>query len=123
MLASNATGIDKVCAARQSHLRLVLADEDGLMQNKYIRLMILAIIELCVSFPFTVYILVAKLVGTDLQPYTSWADVHEDWNTAWSYDISELALPDVVYLELGRWLCVTYAFTFVAFFGFTQEVS
>ncbi|CEH12850.1 STE3 [Ceraceosorus bombacis] len=106
---------------RQQFAAVLASNCTGLDKNKYIRLMILALVELCISFPLTIYIVVAKLVDTPLQPYTSWADVHEDWNTAWSYDISELDTADIVYTELGRWLCVAWAFTFVGFFGFTQE--
>ena len=85
--------------------------------------MALAISELFFAFPLCLYVFISAIVHNPLMPYTSWDEVHHDFNTTLSFQLSDLTYDQRVLVELGRWLAIVAGFTFFGFFGLTKEVS
>ncbi|KAI0061300.1 STE3-domain-containing protein [Artomyces pyxidatus] len=89
----------------------------------YVRMAILATVDLVVTIPFATYIFAANRTAPSYGPWVSWADVH--------YDFSRVGqVPSVIWkadkrtrilLELSRWLDVVSAFVFFALFGTSHE--
>ncbi|PWN45810.1 STE3-domain-containing protein [Ceraceosorus guamensis] len=107
---------------RRSQLSSVLQSSGtGISKDKYIRLMLLAFIEVVISFPLAVYVLAANLLYVELQPYPSWDYVHDNWGAVGYVTTEEIPYANVVSLEIGRWLGVLAAGIFFAFFGLTAD--
>ncbi|KAI0035537.1 pheromone A receptor-domain-containing protein [Vararia minispora EC-137] len=104
-------------------LREVLTSHSNLNHGRYVRLMMLAGMELFATIPITTYIIYTNSTLSKPLPWVSWADTHYGfsrvdqfpralWGDSWQF---------VINLEMQRWLTIMCAFVFVAFFGFASE--
>ena len=101
---------------------ILSANSGDITNNRFIRLMCLASIEVLFNIPVALYS-ISLQAQFPLLPYTSWDDVHFDfsrveetpsvlWRSNYSNEIS---------VELARWSIVFCAFFFFFFFGFADE--
>jgi pheromone a factor receptor len=90
-------------------------------RDRYIRLMILASVDMIVTIPLSSYYM-ALDIKRGLEKY-SWAVVHRNWSHIPQYPrIEWQSDPELVTgLEVDRWSIVVCAFIFFGFFGFTDE--
>ena len=108
---------------RGRQLREVLSTHSNLNTSRYIRLMLLASMELFANFPLTIYIIWRNATQYEVFPYISWYNVHVGFSKVNQYprilwgDDPEL----VSGIEMQRWLTVACALVFVVFFGFADE--
>nr|AGG68697.1 putative pheromone receptor [Flammulina velutipes]QPK40831.1 putative pheromone receptor [Flammulina velutipes] len=91
--------------------------------NRYIRLMLLSIVDMSCTVPIAIYVMYIEKVGVPLSPWISWDETHYGWTrvdfvpaAVWR------AIPAYhITVELTCWLPVFCAFTFFALFGFASE--
>ena len=91
-------------------------------QSRYIRLIALSCTQASLSLPLHFYqIYFSILVG--VQPWISWANTHSDYSRVGQFpSIIWRATPTAeASLEINRWLIITSAVVFFAFFGFAEE--
>jgi len=91
--------------------------------NRYIRLMLLATIEMASTIPISIISLYISNKGAPLEPWVSWADTH--------YNFSYVGLvPSVMWMsnpnyrvsiEMTRWLFPACGILFFSLFGFASE--
>jgi pheromone a factor receptor len=114
---------------RRAEFNQLLAGNNNLSSGRYLRLMGLASVELCLGIPWGVY---ASLYlnlksdgagGSQVNPWVNWANVHYHFSfigqfpaIAWKQDVTGATA-----LELSRWSIVICSFIFFGFFGFAQE--
>lgn len=107
---------------RRRQFSQIMSSNRGLNQSRYVRLMCLAMIEICGTIPLSSWIL-AVTAKEGFGPYVSWADVHLDYSRIVQY-------PSIIWetdhfahfvYEFYRWSAVLCAFIFFAFFGFADE--
>jgi pheromone a factor receptor len=107
---------------RRQFTAVLASSSSGLNTNKYIRLMALSLTELAFGVPVAIYVFVANLTGQELNPYTSWEDVHHNFDTTYSITLDMISPDDARAVEFSRWVGVITAIIFFIFFGLTQEV-
>ncbi|PWN50975.1 fungal pheromone STE3G-protein-coupled receptor [Violaceomyces palustris] len=108
---------------RRQFNAILQTSSSGISKDKYIRLMLMTINEMVASFPITIYTtIVGPIRSNQMQHYTSWADVHFQFNKTWSFDGANFDKASIVLLELTRWYCVLSAIIFFSFFGFTTDL-
>jgi len=107
---------------RRTMFKELLSANNNLNSDRYFRLMGLAAVDLCCTIPFSAYIIALNVKG-GIQPYKSWADVHSNFGRV-------VLFPAIIWhndnhtrtsLEMSRWLTVSCAYIFFAFFGFADE--
>ncbi|KZV72325.1 STE3-domain-containing protein [Peniophora sp. CONT] len=108
---------------RGRQLREVLSTHSNLNSSRYIRLMLLASMELFANFPLTIYIIWRNATQYEVFPYISWYNVHVGFSHVNQYPrILWGGDPELVSgIEMQRWLTVACALVFVFFFGFADE--
>ncbi|CEH12852.1 pheromone receptor [Ceraceosorus bombacis] len=107
---------------RRAQLTSVLQScNSGLNKNKYIRLMILAGAEVVITFPASVFIFGIAYATAPIQPYTSWADVHYEWNTVYLIPWDSMSTALQVGVEVGRWLPILGGIFMFVIFGLTAD--
>ncbi|KAI0250459.1 STE3-like pheromone receptor, partial [Lactifluus subvellereus] len=107
---------------RQHQLNEIISSKCGVNRSLYIRLMMLAGVEILGTIPLGSFY-ISLVIKSGLGPWVSWADVHSYYSEImqvpsiiWKHNPSS-----VVWLELSRWSLVLCAFLFFAFFGFADE--
>ncbi|KAI0250435.1 GPCR fungal pheromone mating factor [Lactifluus subvellereus] len=107
---------------RQSQLSEMISFGCGLNRSFYIRLMILAGVEILGTIPLASFF-IAMDIKQGLEPWVSWADVHSNYSVIaqvpsifWKHN-----LYPTLGLEMSHWVLVLCAFIFFAFFGFGEE--
>ena len=103
----------------------LISSNSSLNVSRYIRLMLLALINMTLTLPLGVFGIYLNSHGIQLAPYTSWEDVH--------YNFSRVVLmPSIIWrsnpsfntsVELTRWLFPVSAFLFFFLFGFASEAQ
>ena len=107
----------------------MLAGNNNLNSSRYLRLMSLAGIELCIGIPWSAYSSVysnahaSGVSESPINPWISWENVHANFSyvgqfPAFQWKASASAIAS---LEVTRWSPVVCVFIFFAFFGFAQE--
>ncbi|KAI0250461.1 GPCR fungal pheromone mating factor [Lactifluus subvellereus] len=107
---------------RQHQLNEIISSKCGVNRSLYIRLMMLAGVEILGTIPLG-SVFIARGIEKGFGPWVSWADVHSNYfkimqvpSSVWKHDsFSALGV------EMFRWLLVLCAFVFFAFFGFADE--
>ncbi|KAJ7182461.1 pheromone A receptor-domain-containing protein [Mycena crocata] len=97
------------------------ASHSALTTSRYLRLMLMAILEMIWSITVTSYTLWFTTVSIPLRPYISWADVHSNFSRIDTYPT--LFMPGIVvraYYFLW-WLVPVSTFAFVAMFAFGRD--
>jgi len=93
--------------------------------SRYIRLALLAIIDMMCTLPISIYSIYLGNKGVGLAPWISWDDTHFNFSRVdpvasliWRSDPSFRAS-----VELTRWLPVVCAILFFGLFGFASEAQ
>ncbi|KAJ7440953.1 pheromone receptor Rcb2 B43 [Mycena latifolia] len=97
------------------------ASHSALTTSRYLRLMLMAILEMVWSLCVTSYTLWFTTISSPIRPYTSWADVHSNFSRVDTYPT--LFIPAIVaraYYFLW-WLIPVSTFAFVAMFAFGRD--
>jgi len=97
------------------------ASRSALTTSRYLRLMLMALLEMVWSIAVTTYTLWFTTVSIPIRPYTSWADVHSNFSRIDQYP--SLFIPGLVaraYYFLW-WLVPISTFAFVAMFAFGRD--
>ncbi|GAW04836.1 pheromone receptor [Lentinula edodes] len=108
---------------RRIQFTQILSSHNSINPSRYLRLMLLALVDIMCTIPLGIYIIYVDLKGIALQPWISWADTHFDFSrvvlvpaVVWRSDPAT-----VVALELNRWVPIFCALIFFALFGFAEE--
>ncbi len=112
---------------RRAEFAVLISSQSNSSMNtsRYLRLMILALVNMLFALPLGIYVIYIGSKGVRLAPWVSWADTHFGfsrvdkvpaliWRGDYSYEIA---------VELTRWLSVFCAFLFFALFGFANEAK
>lgn len=111
---------------RQRQFTAALSSQhSGLSQKKYFRLFALAVCEASLVSAGQFYLVIDSLRLTGLQPYKSWKEVHQDFNT-----IAFVPMPlegqttsALISVSVLRWLSLIPAVTLFLFFGLTEDAK
>ncbi|KAJ3887481.1 pheromone receptor, partial [Lentinula edodes] len=108
---------------RRIQFNQILSSNGMINPSRYLRLMLLAIIDIMCTLPIGAYTIYVSLYGVPLAPWISWEDTHFD------FAFVEL-VPAVIWrsnfrtytsIQITRWLPIVCAFVFFALFGFAEE--
>ncbi|KAG5643848.1 hypothetical protein DXG03_009531 [Asterophora parasitica] len=102
---------------------LLSGNNNNLSKNRYIRLMMMAGVETCLTVPLGVWTIYSNSVIRPIAPWKGWADTHLEFSRVdqipailWRSDkAAERGL------EMTRILVIFAAFVFFGFFGFAEE--
>ncbi|KAF7326986.1 STE3-domain-containing protein [Mycena sanguinolenta] len=97
------------------------ASHSALTTSRYLRLMLMAMLEMIWSLAVTTYTLWFTTIGIPLRPYSSWAEVHSNFSRIDTYPT--IFIPDIVlrtYYFLW-WLVPISTIAFVAMFAFGRD--
>ncbi|TFK75317.1 STE3-like pheromone receptor [Pluteus cervinus] len=91
--------------------------------NRYIRLMVLAALDILLTVPFTAYIVYSNLTQGKVAPWISWEDTHSGFSRIDHFPAALWKKNPAAHvsLELSRWGVVISALLFFALFGFADE--
>ncbi|KAI0292308.1 GPCR fungal pheromone mating factor [Russula brevipes] len=123
-LVSLSYGARSICALykRQRRFKEIMSATPGLNHGRYFRLMALSSLDMLLTIPIAVYIVVLD-VKQGVDPWISWDETHFNYSRV-------VQVPGFVWkneahtsqvLEMYRWSLVLCAFVFFAFFGFADE--
>jgi len=108
---------------RRIQFTQLMSSNSSMTMSRYLRLMLLATIDMMCTVPLGVYTIYLGNQGVQLAPWISWEDTHYDFshvgrvpNALWRSDSSFRTS-----VEMTRWLPVLCALLFFALFGFAQE--
>ena len=108
---------------RRLQFSSLLTSHSAMNLSRYLRLMLLSIMDISLTLPLAVYSLYISNKGVRLAPWISWSDTHFDFGRVnliptaiWSSDPSYKTS-----VELTNWLPILCAFLFFALFGFAHE--
>ncbi len=107
---------------RRRQFGQIMSSNHGLNQNRYLRLMCLALIEILGTIPACSFLL-AYSFKLGYLPWVSWADTHSDFSRVIQVASNIWKPYSVLHsvVEFFRWSFVACAFIFFAFFGFADE--
>jgi pheromone a factor receptor len=131
---------------RHAEFKEILSANCNLNSNRFLRLMVLAGIELTCCIPFTITTLVLNATRGEVRPWISWEDTHygkqsfslflflaSTWKIYHSSGFSRVdQFPAMIWrsdtdmntgIEMTRWLMVVCGLIFFAFFGFADEAQ
>ncbi|KAF9007123.1 STE3-like pheromone receptor [Cyathus striatus] len=110
---------------RRIQFNQLMSSNSALNMSRYVRLMMLAIIDIMCTIPLGIYVIYIGNKGVTLEPWISWEDTH--------FDFARVGLvPALIWrsnrdllisIELTRWLPVFCAFIFFGLFGFATEAQ
>ena len=91
--------------------------------NRYFRLMALAMSDIFLTIPLSIFTIWLNATAQPIGPWISWSNVHFDFSRieqipAVIWQSNQLL---VVSMQFTRWIVPTCAFVFFAFFGFADE--
>lgn len=97
------------------------ASRSSLTTSRYLRLMLMAALQMVWSLTTTAYALWFTVIAVPLRPWTTWADVHSNFLRIDQFP-SILTPPTILtgYYVLW-WIVPTSTFIYVAFFAFGRE--
>ncbi|KAJ3912395.1 pheromone receptor [Lentinula edodes] len=108
---------------RRIQFNQALSSNNAMNPNRYLRLMLLALIDIMCTMPLGIYVIYVSLKGVGLAPWISWADTHYNFGRVvlipaviWRNDPINFAA-----IQINRWLPIICAFVFFALFGFAEE--
>ncbi|KAJ3862129.1 pheromone receptor [Lentinula novae-zelandiae] len=108
---------------RRIQFTQIVSANSSISPSRYLRLMLLALIDIMCTIPVGIYIIFIGLDGVPLAPWISWNDTHFDFNrvvlipsAVWRSNASNYTA-----VQINRWLPIVCAFIFFALFGFAEE--
>lgn len=108
---------------RRIQFNQILSSNSAINPSRYLRLMLLALIDIMCTIPLGIYIIYIDLKGIPLAPWISWDDTHFDFGRV-------VLVPAVIWrsnpvdnaaIQINRWLPIICAFVFFMIFGFAEE--
>ncbi len=99
------------------------ASQSALTASRYLRLILMSIFQMTWSIIITSYTLWYTAMAVPLRPWTTWADVHSNFNRADKFSKAMLSMSSktsTAYYFLW-WAIPMSTFVFVAFFAFGKE--
>ncbi|KAF8239230.1 STE3-like pheromone receptor [Tricholoma matsutake] len=110
---------------RRVQFNQLLSSNSSMNISRYLRLILLALIDIVLTIPLSIYSIYIANKGVGMAPWISWQDTHFNfgrvglvpaliWRGDRSFETS---------VELTRWLPVFCAFIFFALFGFAAEAQ
>ncbi|KAK7026815.1 a-factor receptor [Paramarasmius palmivorus] len=110
---------------RRAQFSSLVATTSAMNTSRYLRLMVLAVVDIMFTVPLGIYVVYIGSAGVPLEPWISWDDTHFMWTRvqlvpALFWRSNQTA---VISSELNRWLAVFCAFLFFALFGFASEAQ
>lgn len=96
----------------------------NLTGSRYLRLMMLASMEIIIGFPTTLAVCIMNItILGPVNPWISWEDTHFDFWTVDRYTVAQWKVngTSTALVEWNRWMSVVCGLLFFAFFGFAQE--
>ncbi|KAG6839253.1 Pheromone B beta 1 receptor [Blastosporella zonata] len=126
LLASAASFVYSGLALRHFFVRRLtfaahLASHSALTTSRYLRLMLMAVLQMVWGITVTAYAMWFTVLGVPIRPWTSWAFVHSDFSRIDQYPA--VLTPDIVrrsYCVLW-WMVPISTWIFVAFFAFGKD--
>ncbi|KAF8153841.1 pheromone A receptor-domain-containing protein [Crassisporium funariophilum] len=110
---------------RRAQFNQLISSNSSMSISRYLRLVLLAIIDMMCTVPLGIYSIYIGNKGVGLAPWISWEDTH--------FNFARVALvPSIIWrsdpsfqtsVELTRWLPVLCAFLFFGLFGFASEAQ
>ncbi|KAJ7732230.1 pheromone receptor Rcb2 B43 [Mycena maculata] len=97
------------------------ASHSALTTSRYLRLMLMSVIQMVWSLSITSYILWFTLMAVPLRPWTGWADVHSNFSRVDTYPILFVPQEVLTSYYVSWWILPASTFIFVAFFAFGRE--
>src|ERR1700733_7561312 len=101
----------------------MISSNSSMDTNRYLRLMVLASMEMTCTIPISIYIAYISNKGVPLEPYISWSNVHFGFSyvgqipaVEWMNDSGSRTS-----IEITRSLPIVCALLFFALFGFANE--
>ena len=102
------------------------SEDSNVNSNHYVRLMCLAAVNIVADFALNLYMFLVTLPPWNaswIHPWKSWADTHHGFShigqflvCTWrSWNHAAISIDSV------RWICISFAFLFFCFFGFSKE--
>ncbi|RDB18160.1 Pheromone B alpha 2 receptor [Hypsizygus marmoreus] len=108
---------------RRMQFNQLISSKTSMNPGRYLRLMLLALIDMVCSIPLSVYSIYGANKGVGLAPWISWEDTH--------FNFGRIAFVPAIFwrsdpsfqtsVEMTRWLPVFCAFLFFGLFGFASE--
>ena len=99
------------------------ADQPNFTSHRYIRLMIFASVDVALSLPFNIAVLLLNTVGRQWYPYKGLTDLHYDFSRVGQYLAFQWAATpyaaSVVFMTPGT--AIASSFIFFGFFGIGRE--
>ncbi|KAK7046047.1 a-factor receptor [Paramarasmius palmivorus] len=110
---------------RRAQFAQFLSAGSAMNMSRYLRLMILALVDIMFTIPLGAYVVHIGTQGVILRPWISWEDTHFNWLRVnrfpaliWRSDRDYY-----ISMELSRWLGPFCALVFFALFGFASEAQ
>lgn len=102
-----------------------ISSDPSMNSNRYVRLMILAVVEMMCTIPIGIYSMYISTQGVELIPWISWADTHFQFGYIGQFPAVEWRADHagVTSITLTMWLPVICGFLFFALFGFAPEAK
>nr|AAR99648.1 7-transmembrane pheromone receptor Bar3 [Schizophyllum commune] len=100
-----------------------LHSNSTLSVSRYLRLMALAMTEMCCTVPLGIFVIVLNCTSTPIEPWVSLKATHYWYSRVDQYPAVVWRSSHLVVVcnELTRWLAPVSAMLFFAYFGFAQE--
>ncbi|KAI0027407.1 pheromone A receptor-domain-containing protein [Vararia minispora EC-137] len=111
-------------------LNRFLQSNGSVTQDRFLRALAIACIDLLFTLPFGLIIIVAAILkyrethGTPLPFYQGWSKIHADWTvrTTTYAEVQAQGTWSLISYYFPRWGSVILASVIIALFGFTEEV-
>jgi hypothetical protein len=99
------------------------SDSSGLSADRYFRLMCWSASEIVTGFPLTLYMLLSHALNTTVIPWTSWDDVHSDFDRFDRIPAIIIESSDYLrsYIAFYLWVFPYLCILFFIFFGIGDE--
>jgi len=112
----------KAFSQSRAQFKEILSNNSNLKAGRFIRLMMLAGIEVLSTVPLASYFLYRN-VSQGVVPWISWENVHVGFSRVDQFPAIIWKSVPILYttVELSRWLVIVCAIIFFGFFGFAEE--
>ncbi|EIW74906.1 STE3-like pheromone receptor [Coniophora puteana RWD-64-598 SS2] len=103
--------------------QILSSSSTSLNKSRYLRLMVLAAVDMAATIPLSIYSMYLSTDGVELGKYVSWAYVHYDFGFVGEVPAA-MWMGDATYrrsVEMTRWLFVGCALLFFLLFGMAEE--
>ncbi|KIJ90068.1 hypothetical protein K443DRAFT_116707 [Laccaria amethystina LaAM-08-1] len=102
------------------------SNDSNINSDHYVRLIYLAAVNIVAEFVLNLYIflIIVPSWNTDwIHSWKSWADTHRGFSHVGQFPVSVWRSwhRAAIVVDSARWICISFAFSFFCFFGFSKE--